>query len=770
MSHPTSTTPNKDWALYYASLGQPVFPVYEIDSDERCSCHRADCTKPGKHPRTDHGYLEASTDPAQIAAWWHDTPQANIGAPTGSNGLWDVLDIDGEVGRTTMDGLLHFYEDQLPDGPRVRTGSGAGTHYLGRPAGAKGSASKIGGPGSKIDWRGEGTYVVLPPSNHASGGTYTWEVWPDEAPLPEFSPWLVRAAKEAGGTKQRPSTRGKKDSRRKKRGAQPVVHDGEGREAALLSKLGEWRRNGDDKEVIRAAAYAWADKYTSPPLRHEVIDKKVEWLWGARDAADEKFRAQDFGNARFFLDQHPGLLKYDHKRARWYVWDPDARRWQTDVDGILTRMWEAAAKARELNALTYQGVDDEMFAAESKAARRMGFQSAMTAGLRIAQDLEPAADDGSGWDANPYLLACLGDVVDLRTGVARPARPEDKLTKNTEVPYDPQATASRWQRFLPEIHVLADGITPDAEMIAFIQRCAGYSASGLTSEEKFLLLHGGGRNGKTKELEAIAGGLGDSDGGYACWVDFATVQEASFRRSGSAPNGDVARLAGRRYVVGSEPYQSAPIEAATLKNIVGGDKVVASEKFKPEFQFKPSFTLWLATNNRPQINDPSDGMWERVLLVEYRRQFLGSDAQLDLAEVLRAEAPGILAWIVQGAVAYFRDGLQIPKSVKVATAIFRADSDPMAAFFDEFCVLGPGETVGAQVLWTVYDKYYCGDHNLQSGSKARASRVPFGRQMGDRFEKVRTKEGYEYHGIALNEATKKRLAERSDWEAVARDF
>jgi Bifunctional DNA primase/polymerase, N-terminal len=287
MNRPTETASIKEWALYYANLGQPVFPVYEMGPNGSCVCVGGPECKPGKHPRTLHGYLDAATDAAQINTWWDRWPNANIGAPTGSAGLWDVLDVDGQQGAERFRTLLQFYEDQPPDGPRVRTGSGVGLHYFGQPTSTKGTASKIGGPGSKIDWRGEGNYVVLPPSNHASGGRYSWERWPVEVELPEFSPWLVTLAKDAAGVRSKPSTRGKKDPRRSKRGAQQVIHDGEGREADLLSKLGEWRRNGDDPDIIRAAAYAWADKYTDPPLAYETVDKKIDWLWGARAAADE---------------------------------------------------------------------------------------------------------------------------------------------------------------------------------------------------------------------------------------------------------------------------------------------------------------------------------------------------------------------------------------------------------------------------------------------------------------------------------------------------
>ena len=151
-------------------------------------------------------------------------------------------------------------------------------------------------------------------------------------------------------------------------------------------------------------------------------------------------------------------------------------------------------------------------------------------------------------------------------------------------------------------------------------------------------------------------------------------------------------------------------------------------------------------------------LWARILLIEYRRQFLGDDAQKDLADVLRSEAEGILAWIVRGAIEYFRIGLDVPDSVAVATAQFRADSDRMRLFFEESCLLGPKASVRAQDLWSAYDDIYIWVHDLHG--KQRISNIEFGRMMGDRFDKVRRSDGFHYRGIGLNDETKRRLGER----------
>jgi hypothetical protein len=116
VNRPTDTASIGEWALYYALLGQPVFPVYEIGPDGRCSCGKNDCAHPGKHPRTNHGYLDATTENGQIRELWTRWPNANIGGPTGSNGLWDVLDVDGAQGDVNRTGFRGDSSDWVSGG------------------------------------------------------------------------------------------------------------------------------------------------------------------------------------------------------------------------------------------------------------------------------------------------------------------------------------------------------------------------------------------------------------------------------------------------------------------------------------------------------------------------------------------------------------------------------------------------------------------------------------------------------------------------------
>lgn len=161
----------KEAALYYARRGWPIFPLYEPNDDGRCSCGKQNCSSPGKHPRTKHGVLDATTNEARILQWWTQWSNANIGLATGNASGILVLDIDPARGGEKSFEELKAKYGNLSETLQCSTGGG-GRHlyflYPPRPVGNRVDFM----PG--LDVRGDGGYVVLPPSGHVSGATYKW--------------------------------------------------------------------------------------------------------------------------------------------------------------------------------------------------------------------------------------------------------------------------------------------------------------------------------------------------------------------------------------------------------------------------------------------------------------------------------------------------------------------------------------------------------------------------------------------------------------------
>lgn len=180
-------------ALEYAARGWSVFPLHspEAASPGGCSCGRAACGNIGKHPRTRDGFKSATTDTAQIVAWWSEAPRANIGIATGLVSGLLVLDIDPRNGGDLTFEHLVQEVGEIPDEVHALTGGG-GRHLLFRYPSS--TASFRARPvGSGIDVKGDGGYIVAPPSLHASGRSYAWEAssHPDDNELPEIPPRLL---------------------------------------------------------------------------------------------------------------------------------------------------------------------------------------------------------------------------------------------------------------------------------------------------------------------------------------------------------------------------------------------------------------------------------------------------------------------------------------------------------------------------------------------------------------------------------------------------
>ena len=168
--HNPNTAPGSDKlsaALDYAARGMPVFP----------------CVPEGKAPLTQRGHLDASTDPDQLRAWWRRWPEANIGVPTGERSGIYALDVDQPAG---LDELEHEH-GRLPATRTHSTGSG-GMHYLYRYPAGSGLRNTAGRLAPGIDTRGEGGYIIVPPSST----TRPYQLL-DDLPRADTPAWLIEA-------------------------------------------------------------------------------------------------------------------------------------------------------------------------------------------------------------------------------------------------------------------------------------------------------------------------------------------------------------------------------------------------------------------------------------------------------------------------------------------------------------------------------------------------------------------------------------------------
>lgn len=419
---------------------------------------------------------------------------------------------------------------------------------------------------------------------------------------------------------------------------------------------------------------------------------------------------------------HRDELRYDYPRGRWVVWRE--HRWAPDVDGAVVRL-----ALRTISLWQRQALDHPDIRTRGELLRELfGLERGAKLGavLALTRAVEPIADS-SPWDVDPWLLGVLNGVVDLRTGERRDGRPEDRITMQAAVGFDSEARCPRWERAIREWF-------PDPDLADFVWRAAGYSITGVTTEQVLFAGHAGGANGKSTFLRGIAGALGD----YSYNMPFSVLE---FFTRAAIPN-DLAALAGRRFVLASETNDGTRLNEARVKSLTGGDACTARFLHGEFFTFSPVLKLWLAFNHRPIVRDDSFAFWRRVRLVPFVCTF---NPDPTLGDVLRDEAPGILAWLVRGCVAWQEVGLAAPSIVTEATGDYRRDSDHFGRFLEEATEVDDSAEVAALELFRHYETWA---ERQGFALRDRMTNTMFGRKCSERLRRVRTKSGNVYVGLA----------------------
>lgn len=460
------------------------------------------------------------------------------------------------------------------------------------------------------------------------------------------------------------------------------------------------------------------------------------------------------GDARLYIQLHGDHFRFDHAAGRWYEWG--GHFWVEDqvdealaaIEGVIELYAKEAEQwaIRKLNAARASNGDEQTRAAkiESEYLKRLGELQNLkrkTAVLRLAATGKKSLGiDGTEWDQKSMLLACLNGVVDLRTGQFSAGRQEDYLKTACPTQWKGmEAPCSEWGKFLIEIF---DG---DSDLVAYIQRLLGYGITGLTTDHIFPVFYGVGRNGKGTLLETLADVLGPLAGPIKSEM---LLQQDRARHS-NAPDSDIMALRGKRLVWASETNEGRALNEGKVKWLVGGDTLVGRDPYgKRQVSFSPTHKLILLTNHKPQIRSHSLAIWERIHLVPFNIQFIDNPSRGQkrrdphLIEKLKAEASGILAWLVQGCMEWQSGGLDAPEIVKAATREYREDEDILGRFISDECIEDSEAQIQAGLLYQSYQDW------CETNGHNPMSATTFGKKMKERYKSEKTTHVI-YYGIKL---------------------
>ena len=705
--------------------------------DGHCSCDAGtNCKHPGKHPRTSNGVKDATTDRKTIKAWWNRWPDANIGIATGRVSDIFVLDIDGDVGKTSLKELKAKH-GRLPKTVTVKTGRGRHRYF--RRDGAR-VGNSVGKLGNEIDIRGDGGYIVAAGSVHVSGADYRFadgrgleEI--KVASAPDWLLDLVRKDSSAGIETKKVNHCSIPEAKLDR--ARAYAESARHRELERVAKAPKHQRNDtlnvaafklgqlvpygilnsavitrdlaqaarkiglDDGEIEltitsglnagrqypRRLPFLKSNQKTSavdpPQKRMDTVTKELALL-GETDTDNAQRFANRFGSKALYTPGR-GWLVFDGKR-----WRPD------DVGQVI-----------ELAKTTARLIADKSAHLESDSARadRSGFakQSLSRGSLDRMLDLAKSllAVEDARLDANPWLLNVENGTIDLQTGRRERHDPRDLLTKIALVKANRHAKCPEFKKFLKRI------TGEDSTLVKFIQKAAGYSLTGITTEQVLFFVYGkSGSNGKSTLVNLIRDMLGD----YGLHTPTETLLVKQYDNAIPA---DLARLDGARMVTAIEANFNRHLDEAKIKSMTGGEPITARFMRQNYFQFAPTLKLWLVANDQPRVRGTDEAFWRRVRVIPLTIKIPEAERDHNLSIKLRAELPGILAWAVRGCRKWQSSDLEMPTTVERATKGWQKEMDHLKRFVAEQLDIAPGIKVGASLLFERY-KQWCVQQGEQS--------------------------------------------------------
>ena len=438
-----------------------------------------------------------------------------------------------------------------------------------------------------------------------------------------------------------------------------------------------------------------------PTLREIIgvdrVTRLTRWLQLKKPQDDNRPTLTDDGNALRFVETHGDQIRYVHEHKKWYVWD--GSRWSNDSQENIVAL--AREIPRTLLRTAADEIDDELRKKLTSWATNSHSITRITAMHTLARSDDRVKIPSDLLDADPWSFNVQNGTINLRTGGIAPHEKNDLITNLVPITFNPRAVSPLWHDYLKLV------FRDDAELIEFVQRCVGYSMTGLTNEQVFFILHGPQGTGKTTFIETLRKIFGD----YARNADPSTFMQK--QKTGRA-NPEIARLQTARFVTSSETEENERLAAGLVKRLSGSTRITASHLYAEDFEYEPVMKLWIDTNHKPRIAAHDDAVWARLILIPFDVIIRHTSQDIKgFRDILATELPGILRWAVEGCLKWQQDGLARPNKIDEAAQEYRNDSDTIQQFIDDECIVDPRAVCGIQELHVAY-KRWCEDAGIRN--------------------------------------------------------
>jgi putative DNA primase/helicase len=316
-------------------------------------------------------------------------------------------------------------------------------------------------------------------------------------------------------------------------------------------------------------------------------------------------------------------------------------------------------------------------------------------------------------------------TIDLTTGLRRPYRREDYITKLGGTHEDPNCPTSLWSTFLDKV------TAENKELQAYLKRMCGYCLTGLTSEHAIFFISGSGANGKSVFLRTVLGLWGD----YAAVASMETFIETRNEQHST----DLAMLHGARLVIVQEVDKGKAWAEAKLNRVTGGEPITARYMRQDFFTYTPKFKLIIGANHKPSLRSVNEAIRRRLQLIPFTVTIPPAKRDKQLFEKLKPEWPGIMSWCIAGCLEWQQQGLNPPKAVHEASEAYFAEEDAIGRWIEECCAVNKAYSESSGALYRSWKKW-AEDAGEHAGSN---------KAFSNSYKRKHTRDGAMFFGIAL---------------------
>ncbi len=307
--------------------------------------------------------------------------------------------------------------------------------------------------------------------------------------------------------------------------------------------------------------------------------------------------------------------------------------------------------------------------------------------LTIVRDLSNI-EQGRQMNDKQNNIPIRNGIFDLETFQIHDHEPENLNNYIIDIELDLSGelpTCPLWQQFL--IQAISDQDT-----ITELQKFFGYCLTRETRYEKALLLIGPGGDGKGTILKILQALVGEPN-------------TANVTMSGLQDQFHRVMLVDKLLNVATE-VEAGLLQSDIFKTLISGESVTAAYKHKNAFSFLPVCKLAFSANKHPNIQDTSDGLYRRLLVIEMEKQFVKQGkADLYLFDKLLQELPGIFMWSLRGLQRLREEGFKLSDYMLACLDKFQAMNDPLVTFVEEHIEPDANGFETKTDLYAAYNKY-----------------------------------------------------------------